>query len=452
MRKRILWISQLIIAVVLLLYSVFSTQIFYENNVERGVESLRLAASVYDEDKYPPTGEGAVLFGNALGGYRVTFIALDGQVLGDSAEAEGNRSDREEVKEALERGEGVAVRSSRTVGENSLYYCKKIQTENGEFLLRVSSVVPSVLDTFSDVLPTLVWFLLLDFLLCFLFTFLETEYIFSPVKRIVKDASLNIKTNSKYPELQPLVALLNKRNEEVSQKIKALADEKERVEKAQRSKNDFIANVTHEMNTPLTSVKGYSELIASGSLTPEQSSQAAKILLEQSDRLSNLIARIINYNALDNDDLPSYEVNAAQIANGILDGLSPELEKKKISLIREIADGIILQSRRERVEEVFTNLIANAVRYNVEGGTLIVRLENTEKGVRFTVSDTGVGIAEEDIERIFDRFYTVDKSHGGKDGGFGLGLAVVKKICRNSGWTIRVESSLGKGATFIVDM
>ena len=88
MRKRILWISQLIIAVVLLLYSVFSTQIFYENNVERSVESLRLAASVYDEDKYPPTGEGAVLFGNALGGYRVTFIALDGLVLGDSAEAE----------------------------------------------------------------------------------------------------------------------------------------------------------------------------------------------------------------------------------------------------------------------------------------------------------------------------------------------------------------------------
>ena len=135
-----------------------------------------------------------------------------------------------------------------------------------------------------------------------------------------------------------------------------------------------------------------------------------------------------------------------------MSALSPDILKKKIRLSSEIEDGVTVKSRIERVNEVVGNLIRNAIRYNKSEGDLIVTLSKKENGgARFSVKDTGIGIAEENLERVFDRFFTVDKSHNGERGGFGLGLAVVKKICRNSGWTINVESTLGEGATFSVD-
>ena len=104
----------------------------------------------------------------------------------------------------------------------------------------------------------------------------------------------------------------------------------------------------------------------------------------------------------------------------------------------------MLLSRQERVTEIFGNIIRNAIRYNREGGSVSVLLTQEE----FTVSDTGIGISEENLERIFDRFFTVDKSHNGKNGGFGLGLSVVKKLCKKQGWKLTVESKEGAGSTF----
>jgi len=104
----------------------------------------------------------------------------------------------------------------------------------------------------------------------------------------------------------------------------------------------------------------------------------------------------------------------------------------------------MLMSRYERVTEIFGNIIRNAIRYNREGGSISVLLTREE----FTVSDTGIGIAKEDLGRIFDRFFTVDKSHNGKNGGFGLGLSVVKKLCGKQNWQLTVESEPGKGSTF----
>ena len=107
-------------------------------------------------------------------------------------------------------------------------------------------------------------------------------------------------------------------------------------------------------------------------------------------------------------------------------------------------------SRRERLLEIVNNLVSNGIRYNKEGGSLSVRLSGGEVPV-LTVCDTGVGLSEEDKDRIFDRFYTVDKSHNGAGGGFGLGLAIVKKLCRRAGWKLSVESELGKGTTFRIE-
>ena len=286
----------------------------------------------------------------------------------------------------------------------------------------------------------------------FFASYFESDDLARKMEGMAKSATLSRRVQAPYTELQPLADVLNKRNADMSKKIAELSEEKDLVEKAQRSKNDFVANITHEMNTPLTAIRGYAELMASGVMDEAQTKEAAEILVKQSDRLSKLVTRIINYNELDNDDLPSYELDATQVLNELLEGLAPDMAKKEIVLQTDVEESIMIKSRHERVDELFGNLIRNAIRYNRQKGVLTVSLKRTEKGARFVVADTGVGIAEENLVRIFERFFTVDKSHSGKGGGFGLGLAMVKKICRRAGWVIHVKSVLNEGTTFTVDL
>ena len=286
----------------------------------------------------------------------------------------------------------------------------------------------------------------------FFASYFESDDLARKMENMAKSATLSRNVQAPYTEMQPLADVLNKRNADMSKKIAELSEEKDLVEKAQRSKNDFVANITHEMNTPLTAIRGYAELMASGVMDETQTKEAAEILVKQSDRLSKLVTRIINYNELDNDDLPSYELDATQVLNELLEGLAPDIAKKGIVLQTDVEESIIVKSRHERVDELFGNLLRNAIRYNRQEGVLTVSLKRTQKGARFVVADTGVGIAEENLERIFERFFTVDKSHSGKGGGFGLGLAMVKKICRRAGWVINVKSVLNEGTTFTVDL
>lgn len=219
---------------------------------------------------------------------------------------------------------------------------------------------------------------------------------------------------------------------------------------AARSKNDFIANVTHEMNTPLTSIRGFAELIAADGVPPERIGHAARTIIRQSDRLSALIRRIINFSAIDSDALPDYEVDLSVLLAEVLPSFEPRIAEKKIAFTQEVEEGVKVMSRRERLIEIVNNLVSNGIRYNKEGGSLSVRLTGGAHPV-LCVRDTGVGIAEEDKTRIFDRFYTVDKSHGGEGGGFGLGLAIVKKLCLRAGWKLSVESTLGEGTEFKIE-
>ena len=219
---------------------------------------------------------------------------------------------------------------------------------------------------------------------------------------------------------------------------------------AARSKNEFIANVTHEMNTPLTSIKGFAELISSGTVPPDRAQGMAKTIIKQSDRLANLIRSIINFSAIDSDELPDYEVDVSELIGELIGAFEPKLRKKDIALRLDIEQGVKVMSRRERLVEILNNLISNGIRYNKEGGSLDISLTGGASP-RLTVRDTGIGLSEEDKARIFDRFYTVDKSHNGAGGGFGLGLAIVKKLCRRAGWTLKVESKLGEGTAFTVE-
>lgn len=447
MKKRILRTGVLISAIALLVFSFISAELYYKSSLRYTEDDLRAYMERFDAalSQEELTEEYARALSEELFGARVTFLDENGAILADSVEGEEDtRADRPEVVEAMGEGEGFDARASQTLREDYSYYCRRFQ--NGAYYVRIAIPTQSLLDVYLSSFPVVFTFLLLDLAVCLLATYLLTDTVLKPVEKLAMDAARRKRITPSCPELETLAALMNRMNDDADRQMKQIADEKELVVKAQQSKNDFIANITHEMNTPLTSIKGFAELLAAGALSGETAQRAAQTILLQSERLTNLVASIINYNEIDSDDLPTYEVNASKIAEELLETLAPAIAERHLTLYTHIEPDVLLMSRQERVTEIFGNLIRNAIRYNRDGGSLTVALTKTQ----FSVQDTGIGIAEEDRERIFDRFFTVDKSHSGKNGGFGLGLSVVKKLCKKAGWWIGVQSEVGKGSTFTV--
>lgn len=546
MRRRILLVSLLVSVVGLVLLSVLFTELYYSGAISQAEGQLKIYMNVF-EDEYDPAAEAnaeAERLSELFGGARITLFSPDGSVLADTqSDTSENHAAREEFTEALESGEGFAVRASSTLGTNMIYYCRAFPAEGDvQYLARIAVPVSSEVAVFTDAIPTLIWFILVDVLVCLLIAWLATSFILRPVERLTKAAATSggKEVQTEYSELAPIAKMMNDMNAEINDKM-AKMKEDQRLEKlilgsmehgivifrsaedvilinktaarlldyeqnepvraftedreiadilaarepasvyrklegrdynlrftfkeqssvllitdvtesmaAARSKNDFIANVTHEMNTPLTSIRGFAELIAEGGIPPERIQGVAKTIIKQSDRLSNLIRSIINFSAIDSDELPDYEVDLTELVRETISSFEPKLSQKNISLKLDIANGVRVMSRRERLLEIFNNLVSNAIRYNKEGGTLTVTLAGGEHPA-LSVADTGVGIAEEDKDRIFDRFYTVDKSHNGGGGGFGLGLAIVKKLCKRAGWKLSVESELGVGTEFKIE-
>lgn len=447
MRRRILWVSILITFIGLIVFSLASTEIYYKTSVEHTKEYLKVYMNEYNAEITADEAYAKELSAS-LGGARVTFMRSDGTVIADSV-AEGvseNHANRAEVIAAMEKGEGYAVRASDTLGKNMIYYCKKFD----EVFVRIAVFTSSEWSIYATALPTVVWFLLADGLVCLIFTYLATDFILKPVRQLSLHARQGGKIESKYEELQPIAALLNERNEKIKKDLERIKQEKELVMQAKASKDELVSNITHEMNTPLTSIKGFAELLSGDGLTEEQRKHAVEIILSQSERLSGMISEIIHYSEIDDDDLPSYDVDFSELTKNALKVFEPAMQNKNITLKEDIADGVKVYSRHERLTVIVNNLVGNAIRYNKEGGEITVALGMEGENAKLVVSDTGVGIAKENLDKIFSRFFTVDKSHNGQGGGFGLGLAVVKKLCKKAGWTINAESTLGEGTTFTV--
>lgn len=389
--------------------------------------------------------EGARAFSEALNGARVTIIASDGSVLGDSEESDlPNHADREEVIQAMQTGEGFAVRGSESVNRRLVYYCRQFDG----YLVRISVTTSSEFQIFLTDLPNIGGFLLLDILCCIVFTYIAAVLILQPIERLTQKAALRCKIEKvPYPELKTIASLMNRMNEDIAVSMEEIQRDKELIVAAQKTKDEFIANVTHEMNTPLTGIRGYAEWLKSGTLNEAQVVNASTIIYEQSMRLSGLISGIINYSELTSDDLPSYPVNLSDVCEEVIAVIRPELEEKHLTLHSSVAANVSVQSRHERISAVISNLLRNAIRYNKENGEIFVEVAASSLSVR----DTGIGIPEEDQNKVFHRFFTVDKSHSGKNGGFGLGLSLVKRICENSGWKLSLESKVGEGSCFRID-
>ena len=362
---------------------------------------------------------------------RITLIDPDGAVRYDSqadAEDMDNHENRPEIAEALKSGNGEAIRHSDTIGRNLFYYAARL--DNGS-VLRVGKESGSIWAIFASILPWIGGIGAGLILIGLILSHYLTMQLLEPIERMANDMD-HLDSMTVYKEMIPFTTKIRKQHEDIIKNAKM--------------RQDFTANVSHELKTPLTAISGYSELIENGIATDADVQRFAGEIHKNSKRLLTLINDIIRLSELDvtEQNLTTQEVDLYEIARTCVDMLQVNGEKHDIS-ISLLGTSCTVNANREMMEELVYNLCDNAIRYNNAGGSVKVWVTKTDGHVVLSVKDTGIGIPKEDQERIFERFYRVDKSRSKSTGGTGLGLAIVKHIVEQHDAKLEIDSKLGEG-------
>ncbi|NCU18088.1 two-component system histidine kinase PnpS [Pallidibacillus pasinlerensis] len=224
------------------------------------------------------------------------------------------------------------------------------------------------------------------------------------------------------------------------------------IKKLEQIRKDFVANVSHELKTPITSIKGFSETLLDGAMYDEKTLESfLKIILKESDRLKSLTHDLLELSRIEQEGfkLNIGTVNCLELINEIKESLNKKADDKQIQL--EVhGEEVVIEGDQPRLQQVFVNLISNALAYTPPKGRVDVYIKDLQDEVEISVKDTGIGINKEEIPRIFERFYRVDKARSRYSGGTGLGLAIVKHLVEAHHGEICVTSKQGKGSTFTV--
>lgn len=222
--------------------------------------------------------------------------------------------------------------------------------------------------------------------------------------------------------------------------------------KAEKLRREFSANVSHELKSPLTSISGYAELIKNGMVKDEDIKKFSGIIFDEAGQMLRLIENIILISKL--DEKPELkceeEVSIKETIDEILDLYKGKIDAKNLSVECHIEEGLKKNVPLGMLSELYRNLISNAIKYNKDGGKIIISAEKRGDNIISKITDTGIGLAKDEIPRIFERFYMVDKGRNRNTNSTGLGLAIVKHIVEDMGGTIDVESEINKGTTFKV--
>lgn len=352
-------------------------------------------------------------FSRAAPGKRLTIITPSGAVVGDTASGvTEDHSDRPEVEQALAGGAGEDIRRSATTGVTSLYVARAFTDGNiGRAAMPLSSINSLVLQSSAGLLVAAAAALVLALLL-----------------------ARKLAANTAKPVEAAEVAV--RQVDETLQSVRS----------------EFTANVTHELKTPLTSIKGFTEMMSSGLVKdPEDQKRFLTMISVEVDRLSKLVDDILKVSELETVGgvVPGERCSLLAVARDVEKFLAPVAQKAGVTLSvsGEELEGAI---GSDRFKEVALNLMENAIKYNKPGGRVSVTLGREGERAVFAVADTGIGIPPESQNRVFERFYRVDKGRSRAAGGTGLGLAIVKHIVALYGGEIRLASVVGSGTTVMV--
>lgn len=367
---------------------------------------------------------------------RITWIDTDGRVLFDNDFAAArldNHADRQEVKAAYKTGEGQAVRYSSTLNKDTFYYALRLADGT---ILRLAAEYESIGRIIISVIPIIALILLLILLVCIALSHMLTGQLIKPIEAMARNITAK-DFQAPYKELAPFSDIIR------TQHMEILAAAKDR--------QDFTANVSHELKTPLTAISGYAELLAANMVAPEQKMHFYHEIQKCAARLLRLINDIIRLAALDRSERePLFnEVDLAEIVEESLNTLQLNAEQHKIKLNLQL-EKCIVHGNREMLKELVDNLVVNAIFYNSPSGYVLLKVGIDKGRQKLLVKDNGIGIPATEQGKIFQRFYRVDKSRSKATGGTGLGLAIVKHIVELHSAEIILDSTPGVGTSFTI--
>lgn len=363
---------------------------------------------------------------------RITVIGENGEILFDSSAEAGdmeNHAGRPEVRAAFEEGEGSGTRISGTLSANLFYYA--VRLDNGN-VLRIAREATGFFTVFERLLPIAAGVFLFLFVICFILSGYFTKSLIRPIEEMAQNIS-KPGIEAAYKELAPFAATIRRQHDDIL--------------RGARMRQEFTANVSHELKTPLTAISGYAELIEHGMAGEADTKRFAGEIHKNAARLLSLINDIIELSHLDSgEDAAEYEdVDLYSLAADCVDSLRVTAGSHDVS-VKLAGEPAVIRADRRLMEELLYNLCDNAIRYNNRGGSVTVTVgTGTDGKVFLDVKDTGIGIPPEHQDRVFERFYRVDKSRSKATGGTGLGLAIVKHIVVKHNAQIALESEVGKG-------
>ena len=457
MAKKVFFYAFLLGAMVLLISGGIFFGLQYRQTMDDAYETLRGEAS------YVESGVkiGGIEYLKSLDNTnRITWIGADGSVLYDSEypDLTANQGDFKEVRQALETGSGSGIRRSSSGRTQTMYYGLLCEDGTVVRLSRPVSVVRHAFAVFSLMISVTVLVLIL---ISALIAFRIAKTIAEPINEMDLD---DLPHSNPYPELRLLVERFEEQKEEIaSQAVEREQLRRETMEQQaqeqERMRREFSANVSHELKTPLTSINGFAELMRSGLCDEEKMIEFAGDIYRESQRLIALVNDIIRISELDEGAIhtTTEKVDIVKAAQDTIDILQPSADKRGISISLQAPSGedgsrlpVRVVGSDYLIREMFYNLCDNAVKYNHDGGKIHVTIREDDDNAVISFADTGIGIPESEQDRVFERFYRVDKSHSRTLGGTGLGLSIVKHAAQVQNASVEMKSEPDIGTTITV--
>ncbi|MBN1392882.1 MAG: HAMP domain-containing protein [Sedimentisphaerales bacterium] len=390
---------------------------------------------------------------------RITIINKDGKVLADSerdAQSMENHGGRPEFIEAVKKGIGESTRFSNTLDYPMKYVAVRVTDGNVVAgVVRIAVPESEVQLELRELYRAVMFGTAAAICIAAIIAYVMSCGISRPIRQMRRvagavargqfDNKAIVKGND---ELSELAQSLNVMSDELKLKI-------ERLKYLDNVRTDFVANVSHELKTPLTSIRGFVETLEDGAINDvETASRFLVIIKKHAQRLGNIIDDLLRLSELESGGvIEKLELDLKGLIDEIVMGFGHALAVKQQKLAVETSGGdFTIRGDRDRLEQVFVNLIDNAIKYTKEGGRIKVTLAQTGDSVIVTVEDNGIGIPKEDIEHVFERFYRVDKAHSRELGGTGLGLSIAKHIVLAHNGKIRIGSEVNEGTKVFVTL
>ena len=442
MSKRIFLNMFIISSVVIALTTILTVVIVYKSFSNQNIAALK--------GELTATASGVELNGVAFlkslsVKHRITLVDSSGKVLFDNRNdinSLGNHNDREEIREARENGTGYSERYSDTLSRKTINVTKLLN--NGD-VLRLSKDMSTVWSTLMDTIFPMICVMVFAILIAAYMAGRVSKAVTTPINQI----DLNEPDREKiYDEIEPLIDKIIKQNNQIDKQIEQLNMEHEKQDNLRR---DFTANVSHELKTPLTSISGFAEIIQNGMVKEEDITRFAGKIHSEAQRLIILVGYIIKLSQLDGKDIAvkMEPIDLYETSQAVMGHLEAAAEKRNIKMFLS-GKHLVITGAEQIIEEMIFNLIDNAIKYNKTGGKIYVNILKNDDGINLSVEDTGIGIKDEDIGRIFERFYRADKSHSKEIGGTGLGLSIVKHGANFHNAKVFVKSKYKEGTKITI--